>query len=104
MFDIFTEEKEQPKLYVADVSVIAYVPERKGSKKIIKMVMNMEKVPIILLNGDFPTERTKRNFMRRVYDNYIGRGKFDEVRLEIHEIKNVKFSSSLAYKFNFDVH
>jgi hypothetical protein len=102
MFDIFAEE--QPSLYIADVKVKAYMPERKGSKNIRRVVIDMGRVPIILLNGDFPTKNTRNSFMRRVFDNHISRGDFSKIRFEVESISNVKFSSKLAWKFDFSVH
>lgn len=102
MFDIFAEEK--PKLYIADVSIMTYMPERKGSKHIRRVRIDLGRVPIVLLNGDFPTKRTRNSFMRRVFDQYIGRGDFDKVRFEVESISNVTFSSELAYDFDFNIH
>jgi predicted phosphodiesterase len=102
MIDIFVEEK--PKLYIADVYVVTYAPERKGSKKIRKIAIGLEKVPIVLLNGDFPTKNSRKRFMKRVFDQYIIRGDFDKVRFEVESISNVKFSSELAYNFDFNTH
>lgn len=101
MFDIFAE-REQPRLYIADIEVQVVIPGRgKTSKPTIRKVQ-LPSNPIVLTNGEFPTKRTENTFFRKIHSTYIGRGEFDTIKFKIIKMDNIKFSSNLMYKFDYD--
>lgn len=104
MIDIFADIKEQPKLYIADVTVTGSYKARANSKKLEKIMLLLGRVPIILLDGEPPTENYNQRFLRRVYDAHIKKGDFSSMNLRIAAIENVKFSSNLNYHFDYDKH
>jgi hypothetical protein len=104
MFDIF-EDKRPPSLYIADVIVEVLIPTRsRKTKTFDRTLINLEKIPIVLLDGSFPTQRIADSFFSRIHNNYIKRGEIQNIKFKILSIKNLKFSSKLAYKFDFDTH
>ena len=102
MFDIFSE-RPQPKIYVADVGISFEYRPRKNSKQFELHKIKLEKVPVVLYDGKFPTDKTRKNFMRRAFENH-GKGKFENSNMKILGIKNIKYLSDLAYKFDYDKH
>ena len=103
MFDIF-EDKRPPNLYVADVVVEVLIPTRsRKTKSFDRILVRLEKIPIVLLDGNFPTKKIADSFFSRVYNNYIKRGNIQDIKFKILSIENLKFSSKLAYKFDFDI-
>lgn len=104
MFDIF-EDKRPPSLYIADVIVEVLIPTRsRKTKSFDRILVNLEKIPMVLLDGSFPTQRIADSFFNRIHNNYIKRGDIKDIKFKILSIKNLKFSSKLAYKFDFDTH
>ena len=97
MIDIFDE----PKLYVADIT-IEFLVKTKQAKKHVKMTKKFFKHPIILLNNKPATENCEKRFMKLIYDKITSSHLPDS--LKITNIENVKFSSKLAYKFDFAKH
>lgn len=103
MIDIF-EEKEQPKLYIADVSITFKIRTR--SKKKIEYnsrSVSLKNNPVILLENNFPTQRSKEKFLFRVFNTYNIPGEFKNVISTIDKIENVRFSSNLMYKFDYNL-
>ena len=103
MIDIF-EEKEQPKLYIADVSVTFKIRTR--SKKKVEYnsrSVNLKNHPVVLVKNDFPTQRFKEKFLFRVFNTYSIPGEFRNVISTIDKIENVRFSSNLMYKFDYNL-
>ena len=101
MIDIFSDIKPQPKLYIADVKIsVSY----KVRSKMETVNLNLKKIPIVLLNGKHPTNVSRIDFFRRLYDIHIKKGKFEKTTMKIISIENTKFSSNLAYEFNYDKH
>jgi len=103
MIDIFADVKPQPKLYIADVTVVFKFRPRKNSKKVETHTVRLYKYPIVLLDGDFPTNTSRNKFLQRVFRTY-GRGKLDTSNIKVEKIENCIFSSNLAYKFNYEIH
>jgi hypothetical protein len=99
----FEIKEEEPKLYIADVTVKFNI---KGSFKIIdnKTVpiytfKTFTKVPIILLNGNPPSQ----GYKNKLIEQYKSRVTSNvENSLSIEKIENIKFSSKLGYKFDFN--
>ena len=104
MFDIF-EDKRPPNLYIADVVVEILIPTRsRKTKTFDRILVSLEKIPIVLLDGNFPTKKIADSFFTRIHSNYIKRGEIQNMKFKMLSIKNLKFSSKLAYKFDFDTH
>ena len=103
--DIFDSTLEQPAIYIADISITASFQISKVSRKRIERKIKMDKYPIVLTsNLEFPTEKTRQNFLRKVFDMYIDKGNYDKVIFTVEAIENAKFSSKLAYFFDYDLH
>ena len=103
MMDIFADFKPQPKLYIADVTVSFDFKPRKNSRTAERSTVTLEKVPIVLVGGKFPTKRTENHFMRRVFERY-GKGKFENSNMRLVKLENCKYSSDLAYDFDYEIH
>ena len=99
----FEIEEEEPKLYIADVTVRYNI---KGEKKVVanKTVLRytlktFTKMPIILLNGNPPSN----GYRKKLIESYKSKVKSDVGEsLSIEKIDNIKFSSKLNYKFDFN--
>lgn len=104
MIDIFADIKPQPNLYIADVTVIAHYKAIANSKKVEVITLHLEKTPIVLHEGKFPTDNYRKRFLRRVFDEHIKKGKFETTQIRVAKIENITFSSKLAYKFDYDKH
>jgi hypothetical protein len=103
MIDIFdTDEKPQPCLYIADIKIVVSYPSRKGSKKMELVTLDLDNYPIVLNGKDFPTSRYREKFLHRIHERYIDRNNYDLCKFKVTEIKNIKFSSKLAYRFNYE--
>jgi hypothetical protein len=89
---------------VADVVITSVYTPRKNSKKTEQQTIRLEKVPVVLHEGKFPTKKMEKKFMRRVFDNHIKTGDFNKTTFKVKEIKNIKLLSGLAYKFDYDKH
>lgn len=103
MFDIF-EEKEQPKLYIADVVVEVRIPSRGKQLRYDVSIVKLYNQPIVLLDNEFPTKRTEQTFFKRIYQEYIHKGDFDKIKFSIKSMSNIRFSSNLMYKFDYNLH
>lgn len=104
MIDIFSKP-EQPKLYIADIIISAMIPTRaKKKKEYDKIILKIEKYPMVLVNGQIPTERIKQSLFKKIFDNYINKGEYDKIIFKIGDISNIKFSSNLAYEFDYSKH
>jgi hypothetical protein len=103
MFDIF-QEKEQPKLYIADIIVEAKIPSKGKIIKYDTTNVNLHNQPIVLIYGKFPTKNTEDTFFRRVYQEHIHKGDFSKIKFSIKSIDNIRFSSNLMYKFDYNLH
>jgi hypothetical protein len=104
MIDIFADEKEQPCLYIADIKIRVVYPTKKGSKKMEELTINLDRSPVVLLKGEFPTNRTRENFLRRIHERSLKNKKYEDVRYSVLDISNIAFSSTLAYKFDYEIH
>jgi hypothetical protein len=102
MFDIFNEP-EQPKLYIADITVLVRIPSRFKNVKYEERKINLTNHPIVLINGVMPSLNMEKRFFRSVHNNYVKKGDFDKIIFKISKIDNLKFSSNLMYKFDFSV-
>jgi hypothetical protein len=97
MIDIFQEQKP-PMLYIADVSIEVHIPKvTKKSRSFEVKKINLEKEPIVLRDGFFPNKKVENNFYKRLYNKHINKGKFEEMIFKVISIRNVKFSSKLAW-------
>lgn len=101
MIDIFAEVIIPPKLYIADVTLAYEYRARKNSKSIEKCKIKLEKYPIVLSNGKFPSKIIENNFMERVFRAH-GKGSYEDSNIRLVSIDNCKFSSKIAYKFNYN--
>jgi len=103
MFDIFEDFKPQPKLYIADVTVSYDYKPRKNSRMVERSKITLEKVPIVLNGKEFPTKKSERYFMRRIFDKH-GKGRFEDSNMKLIKLENCKYSSDLAYEFDYEKH
>jgi hypothetical protein len=105
MFDIFSEEKEQPKLYIVDMEISVSHQVAKNSKHRIKRSISLTRIPLTLNDKlEFPTERSKNKFFKRVFDEYIDKGNYDTAVFKVESITNAVFSSKLSYFFDYLIH
>lgn len=102
MFDIFNEP-EQPKLYIADITVIFKTPSRAKNVKYEESKIRLTNHPIVLLNGVIPSFNMEKRFFRFIHNNHIKKGEFEKIIFKIDNIENLRFSSNLMYKFDFSV-
>lgn len=103
MIDLFEDVKPQPAIYIADVTVAFNFKPRKNSKKVERHSVTLEKIPIVLTDGKFPTKKKEASFMKRVFDKH-GKGSFENSAIRLVKLENCKFSSWLAYDFDYNVH
>lgn len=101
MIDIF-EIREEPKLYIADVVVKAIIPISKSSKKVNNLVYKLNRIPIILLNNKIPSKSQYERLYKSIYNKYIRKGDYNNIRFTLVSIDNIKFSSKLNYVFEYD--
>jgi len=104
MFDIF-DEKPQPKLYIADIH-IGVITRKKTKKQVLTSVINIisRNTSIVLLDNNFPTKKSENIFFKKIFDKYIDKGDINNVSFKIEKMDNIKFSSNLSYKFNYNEH
>jgi hypothetical protein len=100
MFDIFNEP-EQPKLYIADVTVNVKIPLRSKAIKYEEKNITLYNHPIVLIHGKMPSIKMEKRFFRSVHKNHISKGEFEKILFKISSIDNLRFSSNLMYKFDF---
>ena len=112
MIDIF----EQPKLYIADIQITAFTKidvdlskmtkkekeawlkknrDSWGELKTKQYQQTRRQMPVLLINGHFPTKKYMRQFIRRNFDD-IPNG---DLRI-IPKIDNIKLSCSINYYFD----
>ena len=105
MIDIFTEQKPQPKIYVADIEVEVKTPIKKIKvKRYETSKYNLDRIPCVMHNEDIASSQQKERLYKKIFKTYIGKGDFDELIFRITKISNVKFLSNLSYKFDYDKH
>ena len=104
MFDIF-EEKEQPKLYIADM-VVEFCTKKVTKKQVIRTrrMIRLDKQPLLLVDGNLPTKNYERRFFKKIFEKQGISGSFDAVEYKVLSINNPKLSSKLSYKFDYLKH
>lgn len=103
MIDIFDEPT--PKLYIADIHISVRIPTRsKKNKEYFTRNFLLERYPITLLDGKMPTERIANRLNCHIYDKHIKSGDMSNMIFRLENISNIKFSSNLAYKFDYSIH
>lgn len=95
-----------PKLYLADI-IIQYALKGKGIMVKGKTIdiMAFKKIcdyPITLLQNKPPTRVSEAKAISKL-ESYISTG-FKEGSVKIYKIENIRFSSELSYKFDFNIH
>lgn len=104
MIDLFADVKEQPKLYIADVTINVKYQTRVNSKITDERTIKLERIPIVLADNEIPTKKSENNFFKKVYKEHIHTGRYENARMRIVKLENVVFSSNLAYEFDYDKH
>lgn len=94
MIDIF--EELTPKVYSVDINILAEIPMR--GNKIESKRIKLKNEPITLVNGNIASEKIKKRFLYRVYNDHINRSEFDKISFVIESIVPVKFLSNICYK------
>jgi len=104
MFDIF-DDKPQPKLYIADIYIKA-ITRKKTKKQVLTSIRNIvvPKTSIVLLDNNFPTKKSENIFFKKIFDKYIDKGDIGNISFKIEKMENIKLSSNLSYKFNYNEH
>lgn len=102
MFDIF-EEKPQPKIYCADVTVRAKIPQRGKNKGYDIRIFRLNKQPLLMHDGKIASNRQSTKLFTKIFDEYIHRGDYSNVIFEIISYDNVKFLSNICYHFDYDL-
>lgn len=96
-------EKPQPKVYIADVVVEAKIPQRSTKvKKYDLRTFRLYQHPFTMVDGDIATERQKKRLYKSIYDRFIHKGDYNQVIFKLKEINNVKFMSTLSYRFDYE--
>jgi hypothetical protein len=103
MIDIFNE-REQPKLYIADIFIGFKRPVRSKHEKFETRIYKANDIPILLVDNRLPTKKYEDKFFRNIFDNYIKTGEYDKYQFRINKIENIRFSSNINYKFNYNTH
>jgi hypothetical protein len=104
MFDIFNED-DYPKLYIADIHISVKIPTRsKKNKEYFTRNFMLEKYPITLLDGKIPTKRIADRLNSHIYEKHIKSGDMSNMIFKLESISNIRFSSNLAYKFDYSIH
>lgn len=103
MFDIFTE-KENPKLYIVDVT-IKYALKGKGVivKGRTTDLFSFKKIhdyPMLLLNDKTPSKNYEDSLIERL-TTHLSVG-FKPNTVTLQSVSNIRFSSNINYKFNFN--
>jgi hypothetical protein len=101
MFDIF-DEKEQPKIYMADFEILASIPAR-GTNKFEHKTIRIQKHPVLITGGEIATEKQRDRLFRGVYDRFIKKSEFDKIKFKIVKMENLKYMSNICYHFDYDV-
>jgi hypothetical protein len=101
MFDIF-DEKEQPKVYMADFEILALIPAR-GTNKFDSKTIIIEKHPVLISNGQIASEKQMSSLFRSVFDRFIERSEFKKIRFKIVKMDNLKYMSNICYYFDYAV-
>ena len=105
LIDIFTEQKPQPKIYVADIEVEVKTPIKKIKvKRYETSKYKLDRISCVMHDGEIASPQQKRNLFKTIFKKYIGKGDFDELIFSITKISNVKFLSNLSYKFDYNKH
>lgn len=102
MFDIF-EQKPQPKIYCADVTIRARIPFRGKKKEYETRLIRLNNQPLLMNDGEIATDRQSTKLFTKVFDEYIHRGDYNNVIFEIVSYENVKFLSNICYYFDYDL-
>lgn len=96
-------EKPQPKVYIADVVVEAKIPGRSTKNKTYDIrTFRLYQHPFTMVDGDIATERQKKRLYKAIYDRFIHKGDYNEIIFKLKEISNVKFMSTLSYRFDYE--
>lgn len=100
--DLFRDFKPQPKIYAADIEIVAMIPGR--GKEIEKRTFHLEQYPVVMNGNEIATEKQKQKLYKSIYEQKIKRSSFDKVQFKVVSIKNIKFLSRVMYKFDYNQH
>lgn len=103
MFDIF-EKKEKPKIYCCNIIIEAKIPARGKQKKYDTRIFRLEKISLVMNDGDIATENQKKRLFRKIFDEYIHKGEFVNVMFSIKKIDVLSFMSNVSYEFDYLIH
>ncbi|MBL4809058.1 MAG: hypothetical protein JKY43_03245 [Phycisphaerales bacterium] len=89
---------EQPKLYIVDFSI--EITEFAAKRKIkSKSIRNFRSFPMLLINGHVPDKKYEQRIINNQKFKYKKVHKFTTVQKKIIDIRNVRFSSNINYKY-----
>lgn len=102
--DLFAEQKPQPCVYVADIVIKVIIPSRSKKNPPEIREIRLEKHPFILdEKHNLATEKQKKRVCKAVYDRFIHKGEFSQIRFEVGHPTNVKFLSKVSYNFDYNL-
>ncbi|MGB0976717.1 MAG: hypothetical protein ACPGSG_07030 [Prolixibacteraceae bacterium] len=100
--DLFKDFKPQPKIYAADIEIVAIIPAR--GNKTEERKFYLEKHPVVMHGNEIATKRQQDKLFRSIYESKIKKSDFDKIKFKILSIKNIKFLSRIMYKFDYNQH
>lgn len=98
MIDIFAVVN--PEIFIADIEVVV-IERKKGSRETFKTTLGVTKIPVLLINGNFPSKKYEQKIKTKIYSltNYKENQYVVSATVKIF---NAKFSSKIQYDFNFE--
>lgn len=96
------DDKPQPGLFIADIVLERKeVKTVKGKKEVFRTYHSLPNRPVLLTFKKFPTKRYELKFIQKlIEDNDL---KIPTEETSVSEIKNIRFSSKIQWKFDYDV-
>jgi hypothetical protein len=63
----------------------------------------MTEIPILLKEGKIPTERQKRKLFKKFHTKFKVKENVSRFEITSINIRNIKFSSKIQWKFNYEL-
>jgi hypothetical protein len=102
-------QETNPDLFIADVDIEFVLLLSNGRKPVERIKLRqsttklaMTQIPILLKDGKIPTERQKRKLFLKFHTKFKIKENISRLELTSINIKNIKFSSKIQWKFNYE--